>query len=193
VVRRVAVAVLAFVSLLALSAVVADAASTKSVSYTATGSAEWNAFYYPSSFTISGQLYDGNHPAGSYTGTLFAGTYVYACSAGDFGPICAPVTGSVTFALRGGNITAVVEPGGLVTELCCPGPGFTSYIFDLSLTITGGTHAYAGAQGTLSLHYETLRDNLAWDPLTDPGPCGFVDITTCPITDNGTLTGTITR
>lgn len=191
-VRRAAVAVVAIASLLAASVLAAEAATTKSVSYATTGSSEWNALFRPSSFAIRGQLSEEGHPTGTYTGTLLAGTYVDACSSGPYGPICAPATGSITFALRGGSITTVVEPGGLVNELCCPGPGFDSYIFDLTLSITGGTRAYAEAQGTLSLHYETLRHNLATDPVTQ-APCAYVDISTCPISDNGTLTGTITR
>jgi hypothetical protein len=147
--------------------------------------------FYPPSFTIGGRLSNGSHETGSYTGTLQAGTYVDACSAGPYGPFCAPATGSITFSLRGGAITTVVEPGGLVTELFT-GPSTDAYIFDLSLSITGGTHAFAGAQGTLSFHYATERNNLATDPVT-LAPCMFVDIATCPIVDDGTLTGTITR
>jgi hypothetical protein len=190
-VRRVAVAVLAFVSLLACSAAVASAATTKSVSYTLTGSSEWNAVVYPTSFAISGQLYDGNAKAGTYTGTLTAGTYVEACAAGPWGPWCAPASGSITLALRGGTITASVEPEGLVTQRFT-GPSLDSYVFELSLSVTSGTRAYADAQGTLSMFLDTTRNNLAWDPVT-LAPCYTVDITSCPISDSGTLTGTITR
>ena len=189
-VRRFLVAVLAFASLLGFSAVVADAATTKSVSYTLTGSAEWNAFYYPSSFTIEGQVYDGAAQRGTYTGTLSAGTFA-PCPNNPYGPYCAPASGTITFALRGGSVTATAEPGGLVWQVL-PMPSQEVYVFELDLSITSGTHAYARAQGTLSLVYETRRDNLAPDPVT-LAPCFTVDIATCPIADTGTLTGTITR
>ena len=189
--RRFVVAVLAFVSLLALSPVVADAGPTKQVSYTLTGSAEWNALEFPSSFAISGQVSDGKANVGTYTGTLAAGTFA-ACADNPYGPACAPVTGgTITFALRGGSITTTVQPGGLVWQVL-PVPSQEVYVFELDLSITSGTHAYARAQGTLSLVYETRRDNLAPDPVT-LAPCFTVDIATCPIADTGTLTGTITR
>jgi hypothetical protein len=190
-VRRIAVAVLALVSLFCASAVAAEAGTTKSVSYTLTGSSEWNAVLFPSSFAISGQLSDGAARAGTYTGTLLALSYADDCSAGPWGPNCGPATGSITFALRGGSITASVEPGGLVTQRFT-GPSLDSYVFELTLDVTGGTRAYADAQGTLSMFLDTTRDNLATDPVT-LAPCGFVDITKCPISDSGTLTGTITR
>lgn len=189
-VRRIVVALLAFASLLGLSAVVADAATTKSVSYTLTGSAEWNALYYPSSFAIGGQVYDGAAKAGTYTGTLSAGTFA-GCPDNPYGPACAPAAGTITFALRGGSITTAVQPGGLVWQVFQV-PSQEVYVFELDLSVTSGTHAYARAQGTLSLVYETKRDNLAWDPVLDR-PCYTVDIATCPIIDTGTLTGTITR
>jgi hypothetical protein len=190
--RRVVVAVLAFASLLALSPVVADAGPTKQVSYTLTGSAEWNAFEFPSSFAIDGQVSDGKANVGTYTGTLTAGTFA-ACADNPHGPACAPVTGgTITFALRGGSITTTVEPGGTVWQLL-PVPSQEAYVFELTLSVTSGTHAYAHAQGTLSLVYQTRRDNLATDPVTQ-GPCAFtVGIAACPIEDTGTLTGTISR
>jgi hypothetical protein len=190
-VRRVATAVLGLVSLLALSAVVAQAAPTRSVNYTTAGSAEWDALYFPSTFTIHGRVYDGNAKVGAYTGTLLAGTYTGACFDGPYGPNCAPVTGTITYELRGGSITTEVQPGGLVTQLFT-GSSQEAYIFDLTLSVTSGTHAYARAQGTLSLHDQTTRDNLSPDPVT-LAPCYTAGIETCPLFDNGTLTGTIDR
>jgi hypothetical protein len=189
--RRVAMAVLALVSLLGLSAVVAEAGPTKSVSYTLTGSSEWNALEFPSSFAIAGEVSDGKANVGTYTGTLSAGTFA-ACADNPYGPACAPVTGgTITFALRGGSITTAVEPGGTVWQVV-PVPSQEVYVFELTLSVTSGTHAYAHAQGTLSLVYQTRRDNLAPDPVT-LAPCFHVDIGSCPISDTGTLTGTITR
>ena len=192
VVKRVALAGLVFVSLFALSAVAAQGAPTRSVSYTTAGSAEWDALYFPSTFTIHGQVYDGKAKVGTYTGTLLAGTYTGACFNGPYGPNCAPITGgTITYTLRGGTITADVEPGGLVNQLFT-GSSQEAYIYDASLSVTSGTHAYARAEGTLTLHGQTTRDNLATDPVT-LAPCYVFGIETCPLFDDGTLTGTIDR
>jgi hypothetical protein len=189
-VHRFVVAVLALASLLAVAPVVADAGPTKSVSYTLSGSAEWGAVYQPPSFAVSGDVLDGKATVGTYSGTLLAGAYV-GCPDNPFGPNCAPVTGTITFDLRGGSITATVDPGGLVWE-AFTGASHDEYVFRLSLSITSGTHAYARAQGTLSLEYDSSRFNQEIDPVTG-AYCASVDITSCPIGDAGTLTGTISR
>lgn len=188
--NRLVVGVLALAGLLAVSPVVAAAGPTKSISYTLTGSSQWNAVDLPSEFTIGGDVVDGSRTVGTYSGTLTAGTFG-PCADNPYGPLCAPVTGgTITFALRGGTVTATVD-GGTVWQ-AFQTPSHDEYVFDVSLSVTGGTHAYASAEGTLSLHYDTARSNLALDPVTGV-PCGVVDITSCPITDTGTLTGTITR
>ena len=191
VVRRFVAAVVALLSLFALSAAGAGAGTAKSLNATLTGSAVWNALYFPSQFTIDGQVSKGKSKLGTYSGTLSAGAFG-PCPDNPYGPDCAPVTGTITFALNGGSISTAVEPGGTAWELL-PVPSQEGYVFELRLDVTSGTHAWASAAGTLALTYSTIRDNLSWDPLTDPGPCGFIDITTCPIFDSGTLTGTITR
>lgn len=193
-VRRFVVAMAAVVSVLAVSPVVADAGPTKSISYTLSGSSQWNATDFPTSFAISGDVTAGNRTVGTYSGTLSNSAFGACADPNNpYGPTCATATGgTITFDVRGGSFTAGVT-GGTVYQVCCPGPGFDEYVFELSLSVTGGTHAYASAQGSLSLHYSSHRDNLSWDPLIDPGPCGFVDITTCPITDTGAVTGTISR
>jgi hypothetical protein len=188
--RRVAVTMLAFVSLLGVSAVAAHAGPTRSVSYTLRGSAEWGAVYQPPSFAIAGEVLDGKATVGTYSGTLLAGTYA-GCGDNPFGPNCAPVTGTITFDLRGGSITTTVDPGSLVYETPSI-PSHDTYVFRLSLTITSGTHAYARAQGTLSLEYSSSRFNQEID-FTTGLYCASVDITSCPIGDGGTLTGTIDR
>lgn len=192
--RRFVIALVAMVSVLAISPVVADARPTKAISYTLSGSSQWNATYYPTSFAISGDVTAGNRKVGTYSGTISISAFS-ACAEPNnpYGPACAtPTGGTITFDVPGGSFTTGVD-GGTVWEVCCPGPGFDEYVFELSLSVTGGTRAYASAQGSLSLHYSTHRANLSWDPLTDPGPCGYIDITTCPITDQGAVTGTISR
>jgi hypothetical protein len=148
----------------------------------------------PSSFAISGDVMDGNRAVGTYSGTIEISAFSPCADQNNpYGPNCASATGgTITFDVRGGSFTTSVD-GGTVWEVCCPGPSFDEYVFELSPSVTGGTHAYASAQGSLSLHYDTHRNNLSWDPLTDPGPCGLIDITTCPITDQGAVTGTINR
>ena len=188
--RRSALAVLLVVALLALSAASAGAGPTKTMHSTLSGSAEWNALQYPSSFTISGRVQNGKANAGTYAGTLAAGTFA-GCPDNPYGPQCAPVTGSLTLDLKGGSITAAVQPRGTVWQVY-PTPSHETYVFQLSLDVTSGTRAYASASGTLSLYYNTTRDNLATDPVT-LAPCAFVDVTSCPISDSGTLIGTISR
>jgi hypothetical protein len=191
-VNRLVMAVLVFASLVAVSPVVADAGPTKSISYTLNGSSQWTPTDVPSSFAISGDVANGNRTVGTYSGTLLISSFSSCAEQNNpYGPQCATATGgTITFDVRGGSITATVD-GGTVWEVFT-GPSSDEFVFELGLSVTGGTHAYASAEGTLSLHYETARSNFAQDPVTFV-PCIFVDITTCPITDNGTVTGTIAR
>jgi hypothetical protein len=185
--RRVLVAVLAFASLLALSPVVADAGPTKSVSYTLKGTAVWGADFLPPSFAIHGDVYDGKARIGTYSGTLDAGTWGSYTPCTE-GPACAPVTGTITFAVKGGSFTTEVQPGSRAIHFFT-GASHETYGFDpLILSITGGTHAYARASGTLSLEYTTDRFQ---QEITPTGYCS--PLSTCPIGDTGTLTGEIAR
>jgi hypothetical protein len=190
--RRLVVAALLVASVLAVAPLAAQAGLAKSVDYTLTGSSTWNAIDYPSSFAISGDVVDGKRTVGTYAGTLTASAFGPCADPNNpYGPICASVTGdAVTFALHGGTITATVE-GGTVYQ-AYPTPSHDTYVFDATLTVIDGTHAYASAAGTLALHYETNRNNLAPDPVT-LAPCRTVDILSCPIIDTGTVVGTITR
>jgi hypothetical protein len=174
----------------ALSGVGAYAGPTKPVSYTLSGTSVWSADFLPPSFAIQGDVFDGKARIGTYSGTLDAGAWEsYTLGRCALGPECASVTGgTITFAIKGSQVNATVDPGGLVTELLST-PSHETYIFEpLQVTITGGTHAYAHAQGTLSLHYETTRFQ---QELTPTGYCS--PLSTCPITDTGTLAGTIAR
>jgi hypothetical protein len=191
-VRRVLLAVVACTSLFGLSAVAAEAGPTKSIDYTLSGTSVWSPLDVPSSFAISGDVASGNHSVGTYSGTITISGFS-PCAEPDnpYGPQCAsPTGGTITFDLRGGSVTTSVD-GGIVWQLFQT-PSFDGYVFDLDLSVTSGTHAYASAEGTLALHYETARSKFSPDPVTFV-PCVFVDLATCPITDGGELTGTITR
>ena len=189
--HRLVVSVLALTSLLA-APVVADAGPTKSVSYTLSGSSVWSPTDVPTSFALSGDVADGKRTVGTYSGTVLISAFSPCAEPNNpYGPTCAaPTGGTITLAVRGGGITTTVD-GGTVWKVAT-GPGSDEYVFELTLTVTGGTHAYASAAGTLSLHYDTARGNLVPDPVTFV-PCKDVDIATCPIADEGMLTGTITR
>jgi len=192
IVNRLALAVFAFASLFAVSPVVADAGPTKSVSYTLDGSSHWSSPDLPSLFAVGGDVADAKRAVGTYGGTIsITGFSPCAEPNNPYGPTCAsPTGGTLTFTVKGGSFTAAVD-GGTVWK-AFTGPSADVYVFELTLTVTGGTHAYASASGTLSLHYETARSNLTPDPVT-LAPCRTIDITTCPIRDLGAVTGTISR
>jgi hypothetical protein len=188
--RRLVAAGVSCVCVFALSGVGANAGPTKPVSYTLSGTSVWSADFLPPSFAIQGDVFDGKAKIGTYSGTLAAGAWEsYTLGRCTEGPECASVTGgTITFKLKGSQLSAVVEPGGLVTELLST-PSHETYIFEpLRVSITGGTHAYARAQGTLALHYETSRFQ---QEITPTGYCS--PLSTCPISDTGTLAGTIAR
>ena len=189
---RLVVAVLALAGVLAVSPVVAGAGPTKALSYALEGSSVWNTTFLPTSFAATGDVRDGTRTVGSYSGTLTAGTWGPCAEPNNpYGPWCADVTGdTITFSLHGGTLTTAVT-GGTVWQFAGPASHDT-YVFEITLSVTSGTHAYASAAGTFSLHYETSRDNFARDPITD-NPCVSVDVSKCPISDIGTLTGTISR
>jgi hypothetical protein len=188
--RRLFVAGLSCVCVFALSGVGAQAGPTKPVSYTLSGTSVWSADFLPPSFAIEGDVFDGKARIGSYSGTLDAGAWEsYTLGRCTEGPECASVTGgTITFKLKGSEMSADVEPGGLVTELLSTASHET-YVFEpLQVTITGGTHAYARAQGTLALHYQTTRFQ---QEITPTGYCS--PLSTCPVSDTGTFAGTIAR
>lgn len=190
--NRLASAVFVLASLFAVSPMVAGAGPTKSVSYSLDGTSHWSSPDLPSSFAVSGDVVDAKHAVGTYSGTIsITGFSPCAEPNNPYGPTCAsPTGGTIAFTVKGGSFTTTVG-GGTVWKVAT-GPGSDEYVFELTLTVTGGTHAYASASGTLSLHYDTSRSNRAPDPVTF-APCASVDITTCPIRDVGALTGTIAR
>jgi hypothetical protein len=179
-------------SALLLAPGLAGAGPTKSIDYSLKGSATWNAITYPTSFAISGDVLDGSRVVGSYSGTIETSAYAPCAEPNNpYGPICASVTGgTIALALHGGTVTAAVD-GGTVWQALASA-SHDEYVIELTSSVTGGTHAYRSAGGTLSLLYSTVRNNFAPDPATG-NPCISVDVLTCPIIDVGALTGTITR
>jgi hypothetical protein len=189
--KRLAATVLVFTGLL-VAPVVAGAGPSKSIDYSLKGSATWNAITFPSSFAVSGDVLDGSHVVGAYSGTIEVSAYAPCAEPNNpYGPICASATGgTITFELHGGTVTTAVG-GGTVWQALASA-SHDEYVFELTLSVTSGTHAYRSAAGTLSLHYDTVRNNFARDPATG-NTCISVDVLTCPISDTGALTGTITR
>ena len=190
--KRLVVVVLVSASVLAVLPVVAGAGPTKSVDYTLSGTSQWTPTDVPSSFAISGAVASGNHAVGTYSGTVsISGFSPCAEPNNPYGPTCASVTGgTIAFAVRGGSFTTAVGDG--TVWRVATGPSSDEYVYEPTLTVTGGTKAYASASGTLALHYDTGRSNFSPDPVTFV-PCIFVDVTTCPIRDVGTVSGTISR
>jgi hypothetical protein len=171
--------------LLAISAIAsASAAPPRSVNVSLTGTATWTgAFGSVTAFAIQGTFTDMNQtgkrlPGGSYSGTLTTGTYgpPNDCPfVTEFNQ--APVSGTIDLVMNNGTITTEVAPGGLLCseQIGAHGRGEN---FDLTLQVTGGTRAYAGASGTLHLSYQSL---VILDFFGNPnGP-----------NDTGTLTGAL--
>jgi hypothetical protein len=148
-------------------------AGAQQVSWTLGGSATWGGTsFLADTFSIDGDV----QGLGSYSGTFEAASYF---TTDTCGPQCATVTGTLQFVTRQGTFNATVQPGGLVT-VASIGSG-TTYSFDLTLSIGGGTRSYAHASGTLRLVYESQL------------PTNRPECAVCPIVDGGTVTGAITR
>ena len=110
------------------------------------GSSTWST-----SYTVSGR-FDGSLGHGTYTGTLTPGSGVFTTA--TCGPVCANVTGSMTFSTRDGRFTAVAQPGSVVGTEEIASRSFRG--FTLSLRVVGGTGPYAHATGRLSLTYSLV-------------------------------------
>ena len=165
----VAVATVALVALAAAAAAAAGHAASKDDAAALTGSSDWTSGY-----AISGR-FAGSFGRGTYSGTLTAGD---PFTTPTCGPLCAAVTGSITFSTRSGDITAAVQPGGIVSMDDIPSHSFRN--FSLELLIVGGTRRFEHMRGRLSVSYESV-----WTHQFVNGV--FVD----EIVDTGTLTGTI--
>jgi len=173
--------------LLTVSAI-ASAAAPRSVNVSLSGGATWTGdFGSATAFAIQGTFTDVSGTgkrlgSGSYSGTLEAGTYGAADDCPDFSPNslnAAPVSGTIDLVLKSGTITTEVEPGGMVCNTFL-GAHIQESAFFLTLEVTGGTHAYAGATGTLTLDYSSEVTFFTGNP--DGPPQDF-----------GTLTGSVSR
>jgi hypothetical protein len=175
--KRLVMTALALVGACALTSF-SSAAGGQPVHYTLSGTAEWSAEPLVETFSIHGTLSGPAAHGGTYSGTLHAG--VYSGPTPTCGPVCAPVTGTIDFVTPGGSFSTTVETGEVSVESTA---SHTSYGFRLTLGIVGGTRSYARASGELALEYLSFRFegvSNGCQPL-------------CPITDSGTLTGTVVR
>ena len=156
------------VALLALSA---SAASAANRSATLTGTAEWSDASTHVHGTFAGRL-----GRGRYDGTLDGGA---PFTSGDCGPVCEPVSGSITFTSKRGSFTGVVEPGSFVALVDIASNSWRN--FTLTLEVADGTRAYARANDAeLTLSYSS-----DWAHFFDFDTGQFIDT----ITDSGTLAG----
>src|SRR5581483_1916186 len=156
--------VISGVSVLAFAA--AAIAGTKPT--TLAGAAEWSA----QTTTIHGS-FTGKLAGGTYAGTLQGGD---PCTNSGGGPVCEPVTGTITFASGRGDFTGAGQPGSVVAVEEIASHSFRR--FTITLAVVGGTRDYARARGTLTLAYVSTREHQLVDG-------AYVDA----ITDTGTLSG----
>ena len=157
---------------LALVAFSSSAAAGAGGGATLTGTAEWSDFSTHIHGTFAGKL-----GKGTYDGTLDGGT---PFTSGDCGPVCEPVTGSITFTAKRGSFTGVVRPGSVVALVDIASNSWRN--FTLTLDVVDGTGGYARATGgVLSLSYTS-----DWAHYFDYDTQQFIDT----ITDSGTLSAT---
>jgi hypothetical protein len=156
------------VVLLALSA---SAASAADRSAALTGTAEWS----DASTHVHG-TFAGTFGKGSYDGTLDGGA---PFTTGDCGPVCEPVSGSITFTGKRGSFTGIVEPSSVVALVDIASNSWRN--FTLTLDVVDGTRGYARANG----HELTLSYSSNWAHYFDFDTGQFINT----ITDSGTLVG----
>jgi len=164
-----AAAVVALIALATAAAAVAAGPREKATGLT--GSSQWASAGYAISGTVEGGL-----GRGTYSGALTVAGASFTSA--TCGPVCAAVSGSITFSTRAGGLTASVQRGSVVSMEEIASHSFRD--FRLQLRIVGGTGRYAHARGPLSLSYSSV-----WEHEWVNG--AFVD----DIADAGTLAGTI--
>lgn len=158
------------VALLALSTSAATGAGRSAVLI---GTAEWS----DASTHVHG-TFSGTFGKGSYDGTLDGGA---PFTTGDCGPVCEPVSGSITFTSKRGSFTGVVEPGSVVALVDIASNSWRN--FTLTLEVTDASRAYTRAKGAeLTLSYSS-----DWAHFFDFDTGQFVNT----ITDSGALTGSL--
>jgi hypothetical protein len=158
------------VALLALSGSVASAANR---SVALTGTAEWGDASTHVHGTFSGAL-----GKGSYDGTLAGGAQF---TTGDCGPVCEPVSGSITFTSKRGSFTGVVEPSSVVALVDIASNSWRN--FTLTLDVVDASRGYPRANGAVL----TLSYSSDWTHYFDFDTGQFVNT----ISDSGTLTGSL--
>ena len=165
-------AVLLSIALVALSSSAISVAATGTT--TLTGTSEWSGltFEHQESTTAIHGTFVGRLGKGTYEGTLEGGPWLAGC-----GPVCADVTGSITFSSNRGTFTGIVQPGSLLIALFGSGEDVRS--FTLTLSVVEGTRAYKHLDGELTLTYDSIHYHY-FDPTLNQQ----VDY----IADSGTLT-----
>jgi hypothetical protein len=147
----------------------ASGASAADRSAPLTGAAEWS----DASTHVHG-TFAGTFGKGSYDGTLDGGTQF---TSGDCGPVCEPVSGSITFTGRRGRFTGIVEPGSVVALVDIASNSWRN--FTLTLQVVDATRGYARVNGAeLTLSYSS-----DWAHYFDFDTGQFINT----ITDSGTL------
>ena len=168
--KRLVVVGLALVTFFVSSLAVAGTATTL------TGAAEWSGGTVdtPSTTAIRG-AFDGKLGKGTYEGTLTGGSPFTTV---DCGPVCEPVSGSVTFTGNRGSFTGIVQPGSVVARQEIASHSWRT--FTLTLGVVNGTRAYAHATGLLTLSYTST-----WSHYFDAQALELIS----EISDSGALTG----
>ena len=155
----------------ALLALASSAAAGTDRAATLTGTAEWTDL----STHVHG-TFAGKAGKGTYDGTLDGGT---SFTSGDCGPVCEPVTGSITFSAKRGSFTGVVQPGSVVALVDIASNSWRN--FTLTLDVVNGTRGYAHANGDVL----TLSYTSDWAHYFDFDTLQFIST----VTDSGALTG----
>jgi hypothetical protein len=152
------------VALLALSTSAAAGAVRNGI---LAGTAEWS----DASTHVHG-TFAGTIGKGTYDGTLDGGAQF---TSGDCGPVCEPITGSITFTTKRGSFTGVAEPGSVVALVDIASDSWRN--FTLTLDVVDGTRAYSRANGAVLIlsyssdwaHYFDFDTNQLIDKITDSG------------------------
>jgi hypothetical protein len=155
--------------LLVSSVAVAEPATTL------TGTSDWGAETSTGTTTMVHGTFGKHLGKGTYAGTLSGGA---SYTTYDCGPVCQPVTGTITFSTKHGTFTVAAQSGSFVRLEDTASHSWR--YFTLSLVVVGGTGSYAKAHGMLALSYTSTWEH------------DFVDgVNIDEVVDSGTLTGKV--
>jgi hypothetical protein len=163
---------------LALGALLVSAVAVAGSTTALTGTAEWSGgtIEDPATVTAVHGAFDGKLGKGTYEGTLVGGPSTTTASCN--GPVCQPVSGTITFSGGRGSFVGVVQPGSVVGLVDIASHSWRN--FDLTLRITDGTRGYAHADGLLTLSYtSTFAHYFDFD----------ANVFVSTVSDEGALTG----